>query len=75
MLQKLGELDHFMDRVNYGLDMPMPDDLAALIEIMTYIMEVRERTDIDEMFTPLRRIGMKLSAMLVPLFTFFQWAF
>jgi hypothetical protein len=37
--------------------MPMPEDLPALIEFMTYIMEVRERTDFDDMFIPMRRIG------------------
>lgn len=58
MLQRLGELSQFIDRVNLGLDAPMPDDLPALIEFMTYIMEVRERVEFDDMFVPLRRVGM-----------------
>lgn len=56
VLQRLGELQQFIDRVNTGLDMPMPEDLPALIEFMTYIMEVRERADFDDMFLPMRRI-------------------
>jgi len=59
VLHRLGELGQFMDRVNVGLDMPMPTDQPQLIALMTHIMEVRDRVDFDDMFVPLRRIGMQ----------------